>query len=45
MVVEENQPLGDIVRRDYKPCSWRVRSQLLFEDRNSGLCVALGVVP
>jgi len=38
VVVEENRPLGDIVRRDYEPCSWRVRSRLLFEDRNSGLC-------
>jgi len=27
MVVEENRPLGDMVRRDYEPCSWRVRSR------------------
>jgi len=28
MVVEENRPLGDLVRRDYEPGSWWVRSRL-----------------
>jgi len=27
VVVEENWPLGDLVRVDYEPCSWRVRSR------------------
>ena len=27
MVVKENWPLGDLVRCDYEPCSWRVRSR------------------
>jgi len=27
VVVEENWPLGDSVRRDYEPCSWWVRSR------------------
>ena len=28
MVVEENRPSRDLLRSDYEPCSWRVRSRL-----------------